>query len=126
MSIGSLGIVGSLAGTALPQRAAEAERAERETTDQDRAAEASQQAENAAGIGQTEEDSQASERDADGRRLWEQQQRPDKETPATRNRGISGRPCQRPHRRLRQPARPPRLKWLEIFDFSSQALSLCS
>ena len=78
MSIGSLGIIGSLAGSALPQRAAEAERAERETTAQDRAAEASQQAENAAGIGQTEEDSQASERDADGRRLWEQQQRTEK------------------------------------------------
>jgi type II secretory pathway pseudopilin PulG len=75
MSIASLGIVGSLAGTGLPQRAAEAEKAQRETTEQSRAAQANEQAENAAGIGQTQEDSQTSERDADGRRLWEQQGR---------------------------------------------------
>jgi len=75
MSIASLGIAGSLAGTALPQRAAESEKAQRETTEQARTADATQQAENAAGIGQTEEDSQASERDADGRRLWEEQRR---------------------------------------------------
>jgi hypothetical protein len=75
MSIASLGIAGSLAGTALPQRAADAEKAQRETTDQARAADATEQAENAAGIGQTEEDSQTSERDADGRRLWEEQRR---------------------------------------------------
>ena len=75
MSIASLGIAGSLAGTALPQRAADAEKAQRETTEQARAADATQQAENAAGIGQTEEDSQTSERDADGRRLWEQPSR---------------------------------------------------
>ncbi|HMC11856.1 MAG TPA: hypothetical protein VKH44_11220 [Pirellulaceae bacterium] len=73
MSIGSLGIVGGLAGTALPQRAAEADRVQRETSEQARAAEATEQAENAAGIGQTEEDSKTSERDADGRRLWEKQ-----------------------------------------------------
>jgi len=73
MSIGSLGIVGGLAATPLPQRAAEAESAQRETVEQTRAAQASQQAENAAGIGQTEEDSQTSERDADGRRIWEEQ-----------------------------------------------------
>jgi hypothetical protein len=78
MSIGSLGIVGGLAGTAVPQRAAEAERVQRETTEQGRAAEAGEKAENAAGIGQTEEDSQASERDADGRRLWEKQDGPKK------------------------------------------------
>jgi hypothetical protein len=71
MSIGSLGIVGGLAGTALPQRAADADRVERETVEQARSAESSAQAENAAGIGQTEEDSQTAERDADGRRPWE-------------------------------------------------------
>jgi hypothetical protein len=72
MSIASLGIVGSLAGTAISQRAAEAERTERETSVEKRAAEATEKAEKAAGIGETEEDSQASERDADGRRLWEE------------------------------------------------------
>ena len=71
MSIGSLGIVGGLAGTALPQRAAEAEKAARETTDEARAAQSGERAESAAGIGQTEEDAQTSERDADGRRPWE-------------------------------------------------------
>ena len=72
MSIASLGIIGGLAGTTLPQRAAEVEKAQRETTEQTRATEATARAEDAAGIGQTEEDSQTSERDADGRRLWEQ------------------------------------------------------
>jgi len=71
MSIGSLGIVGGLAGTPLTQRAAEVERAERESADQARETKADQRAEQSAGIGQTEEDSQAGERDADGRRPWE-------------------------------------------------------
>ena len=72
MSIGSLGIVGSLAGTPLPQRAAEADKLQRETADQARAVQAADRAEQAAGIGETEEDSKTSERDADGRRPWEQ------------------------------------------------------
>lgn len=71
MSIGSLGIVGGLAGAPLSQRAAEVERAEREAADQARESQADKRAEQASGIGQTEEDSQASERDADGRRPWE-------------------------------------------------------
>jgi hypothetical protein len=74
MSIASLGIVAGLAGTQLPQRAADAERVQQSAAEQSRAAEGAQRAESAAGIGETEEDSQASERDADGRRLWEQQQ----------------------------------------------------
>jgi type II secretory pathway pseudopilin PulG len=71
MSIASLGIIGGLASTTAPQRAAETERAERQSVDQARTAETAERAENAAGIGQTEEDSQTSERDADGRRPWE-------------------------------------------------------
>jgi hypothetical protein len=71
MSIGSLGTIGSFAATPLPQRAAEADKAERETTDAARATQGERAAEAAAGIGETEEDSQAAERDADGRRLWE-------------------------------------------------------
>lgn len=71
MSIGSLGIVGGLAGTPLSQRAAETDRAERETTEQTRRTQADDRAEQSAGIGQTEEDSGASDRDADGRRPWE-------------------------------------------------------
>ena len=71
MSVASLGVIGGLAASGLPQRAAEADRVQRETTEQARAAEANQRAEHAAGIGETEEDSQTSERDADGRRIWE-------------------------------------------------------
>jgi hypothetical protein len=82
MNIGSLGIVGGLAGSPLSQRTAETDRAEREESDQAREAKTSQRAEQAAGIGQTEEDSGAQERDADGRRPWEhpaQPQPPDAE-----------------------------------------------
>ena len=71
MSIGSLGLIGSLAATPLPQKAADADKSVRDAADQGREAQAAKQAEAAAGIGETEEDSQASERDADGRRLWE-------------------------------------------------------
>jgi hypothetical protein len=81
MSIASLGIVGSMAGTQLPQRAAETDRTERQSVDQGRTTQADERAENAAGIGQTEEDSQTSERDADGRRLWERPQGKAQESP---------------------------------------------
>lgn len=71
MSIGSLGIVGSLAGTALAQKSAEVDKTQRDAADAARKTEAASRAESAEGIGQTEEESQAGERDADGRRLWE-------------------------------------------------------
>lgn len=71
MSIGSLGIVGGLAASPLSQRAAETDRAERDTADKARQLKGEVKAEQAAGIGQTEEDSRASDRDADGRRPWE-------------------------------------------------------
>ena len=71
MSIGSLGIVGSLAGTPLAQKGPETDKVQKEATDRTRQTEADARAESAAGIGQTEEESQASERDADGRRPWE-------------------------------------------------------
>ena len=71
MSIGSLGIVGSLAGTSLAQKSAEVDKTQRDAADASRQTDATARAENAEGIGQTEEDSGAGERDADGRRLWE-------------------------------------------------------
>jgi hypothetical protein len=85
MSIGSLGIIGSLASTPLPQKAAEADKVQRDATDQSRAVQGEVAAEAAAGIGETEEDSQAAERDADGRRLWEAppKPRPDEVLPAS-------------------------------------------
>jgi hypothetical protein len=80
MSIGSLGIVGSLAGSPLAQKAPEADKVQKEATDRTRQTDAEARAESAAGIGQTEEESQASERDADGRRPWElKQQKPAEE-----------------------------------------------
>ena len=80
MSIGSLGIVGSLAGTALTQKVAELDKTQRDAADAARQNDAAARAESAEGIGQTEEESQAGERDADGRRLWERQ---NKKTPET-------------------------------------------
>jgi hypothetical protein len=76
MNIGSLGIVGGLAASPLSQRTAETDRADREAADQAREAKTSEKAEQAAGIGQTEEDSGAQERDADGRRPWEHPAQP--------------------------------------------------
>ena len=72
MSIGSTGgILGSAAGVPLAQSKGDVDRAGQEATAQARAAAGDKAAENAAGIGETSEDQQASERDADGRRLWE-------------------------------------------------------
>jgi hypothetical protein len=71
MSIGSLGIVGSLAAAPQTQRAAEADKSPQTATEQSRTADAGERAELAAGIGQTTEDSGTADRDADGRRLWE-------------------------------------------------------
>ena len=73
MSIGSLGIVGSLAGTALTQKVAEVDKTQRDAADAARETQAADRAESAEGIGEAEEESQAGERDADGRRLWERQ-----------------------------------------------------
>jgi hypothetical protein len=73
MSVGSLGgIIGSAAGAPLSQTSgSETERASRDTAAQQRAADGAARSEKAAGIGTTEQDQEASERDADGRRMWE-------------------------------------------------------
>ena len=66
------GILTSAAGTALSQTAgSETERAQKDALTQRRGVDADQHAERSAGIGQTEQDHETSERDADGRRLWE-------------------------------------------------------
>ena len=73
MSIGSLpGIVASAAGTPLAQSKAEVERTNIEVGAQQRQVFNERKAESAAGIGETDgQDHETSERDADGRRLWE-------------------------------------------------------
>ena len=76
MSVGPTGMVGGLAGSPLAQtKGNEVDRARQETFNQARQTQSDQHAENAAGIGQTEQDEQASERDADGRRPWELQRK---------------------------------------------------
>lgn len=73
MSVGpTSGIAGSAAGAPLAQtRGSEVDRAQRDSSSQQRQVDGERQAESAAGIGQTDEDQEASDRDADGRRLWE-------------------------------------------------------
>ena len=72
MSVGPMGTVGSAAGSPLSQtKGTDTERTQQETSNQARQVQSDKNAENAAGIGETEQDEQASERDADGRRLWE-------------------------------------------------------
>lgn len=73
MNVGSLaGTIASAAGSPLSQTAgSEAERASRDSAAQQRQVDSNQKAELAAGIGQTREDQESSERDADGRRPWE-------------------------------------------------------
>lgn len=73
MSVGPMGgVVGSAAGAPLSQTAgSETERTKREASATQRQVENETKAEQASGIGQTEGDEGPSERDADGRRLWE-------------------------------------------------------
>jgi hypothetical protein len=75
MSMGFSGITGSAAGTSLSQTSgSETERVRKDALTQNRQADAASKAERASGIGQTEQDQETSERDADGRRFWESPQ----------------------------------------------------
>lgn len=73
MSIGPLGPIVSAAGSALAQsKGSELERTQNEVAGQERQSEVGRQAESAAGIGAADgENHETSERDANGRRLWE-------------------------------------------------------
>lgn len=73
MSMGPVGgVVGSAAGAPLSQTKGSAkERSAQDATNQARAADSDAKAEKAAGIGETQEDQATSDRDADGRRMWE-------------------------------------------------------
>ncbi|MCA9247524.1 MAG: hypothetical protein KDA42_10425 [Planctomycetales bacterium] len=73
MSVGpSSGILGSAAGAPLAQtKGNETTRASQQGSAQQRQLQNEKAADDAAGVGQTQEDQGASERDADGRRLWE-------------------------------------------------------
>lgn len=73
MSVGPMGgILGSAAGAPLAQtKGSDNEKSIQEAAAQNRRAASAKKATDAAGVGQTEEDQGTSERDADGRRLWE-------------------------------------------------------
>ena len=74
MNIGAaIGLASSAAGAPLSQTAgSETERVGRDATAHQRSVDTQAKSESAAGIGETEGDQEASERDADGRRLWEE------------------------------------------------------
>ncbi len=75
MSVGPLaGLAGSVAGTPLAQtKGPEVERAQQDLRNQQRRVQNDLRAENAAGIGEADgEDHETAERDADGRRFWEE------------------------------------------------------
>jgi hypothetical protein len=72
MSVGATGMVSSSAGAPLAQsQGSDVQRAHQETASQTRQTQMSEKAEHASGVGQTEEDEHATDRDADGRRPWE-------------------------------------------------------
>lgn len=85
MSVGSLGgLIGSAAGAPLSQTGgSETERASRDAAAHQRATDGAARSEKAAGIGTTEQDQETSERDADGRRMWEAPPNKGKEQDAT-------------------------------------------
>ena len=79
MSVGPLGGIGaSVAGSPLQQaQGSEVERAGQDATVQQRRVQTDQKAESAAGVGEADgDDHEAEERDADGRRLWEEAPKP--------------------------------------------------
>src|SRR3954466_12679042 len=73
MSIGSFGILGSVAATPLTQAKSADQQSASNTLSHQRLVDAAASAEASAGIGTTDgENHEAAERDADGRKLWEQ------------------------------------------------------
>ena len=86
MSVGPLGSIGaSAAGSPLQQaQGSEVERAGQDATSQQRRVQTDQKAESAAGVGEADgDDHEAEERDADGRRLWEEASKPEGEPAET-------------------------------------------
>lgn len=74
MSVGPLGIAGSAAGSHLAQtKGTDTEKVQQEAANQARELESAENAEQADGVGETEEDQESSDRDADGRRPWQRQ-----------------------------------------------------
>ncbi len=72
MNVGPMsGVASSAAGAPLSQSSgSETERSQKDASARQRQVDSDQKGEKAAGIGQTEEDQGASDRDADGRSFW--------------------------------------------------------
>jgi hypothetical protein len=78
MNVGAMNVVASVAAAPLAQsRGSEIERTQQETVAQERKLESVAEAEAAEGIGVTQEEQAAGDRDADGRRPWEIHETPD-------------------------------------------------
>ena len=71
MNIGSIGIVAGMAAQVAQSRATEVDRVQQENTVQEREVESAHEAEQAEGVGLTQEESAAGDRDADGRLAWQ-------------------------------------------------------
>jgi hypothetical protein len=72
MSVGPLGVFGSVAASPLAQRASDADRVQQDSTRQQAETKNDLKAERAAGIDETDgQEHSPNERDADGRRAWE-------------------------------------------------------
>ena len=72
MSIGALGLLGSVTSGQLQQtRGADTDRAGQDARTQNNQAESARHAEAAQGVGEMVQDESTTDRDADGRRLWE-------------------------------------------------------
>lgn len=85
MSVGPFaGVAGSAAGSPLSQaQGSDTDRNRQDAGVQQRRAESRQKAESAAGVGETDgEDHETADRDADGRRPWERNQRPEHADPS--------------------------------------------
>ena len=96
MDVGPMsGMLGSAAGAPLSQtKGSETERAQKDSVARQRQADSDAKAEKASGVGETTEDQGVSERDADGRRLWEQTQGKGEESPDDLNAAASEPPRQ--------------------------------
>jgi len=87
-------MIGAAAGAPLAQqKGTDTERAAQDQNTQARETDASQKAAKAEGVGETEEDHEAADRDADGRRIWERNQadgeRPEEESDADASKPTS-------------------------------------
>lgn len=94
MSLGPLGgIVGSVAGAPLSQtKGSSEERSARDAAASEAKDELDLRAEKSSGVGQTEGDSKSSDRDADGRRLWERTEEEAKESESEAEGGSTPTP----------------------------------